>query len=92
MLDWCFNAERPNILNSEGETVKESGKSFFSAEIISAVAVKKTGFKQISEEEWIDLTDSMIDETLYWSIPEGEWSIFVFYTTQEGGKLRHKGT
>ncbi|WP_259280206.1 hypothetical protein IGI84_002311 [Enterococcus sp. DIV0008] len=91
MLDWCFNAERPNILNSERETVKESGKSFFSAEIISAVAVKKTGFKQISEENWIDLTDSIIDETLYWSIPEGEWSIFVFYTTQEGGEASTQG-
>lgn len=91
ILDWVTVGARPNIMNvgvdkEDAPYLKEQ-----QTEIISIVAAKKKGFNEIFEEEWIDLYDFVENDTLYWDIPEGEWSIFIFYTTYEGGEAATQG-
>lgn len=87
MLDWLVSKKRPSILGSE--IVDE--KPDFSSEIVAIIAAKNTGFKEIAEETLLNLTPYIQKKTLYWDIPEGEWSIYVFFTTQEGGEAATAG-
>lgn len=37
-------------------------------------------------QTFIELTDQIQDGILYWDIPEGNWSVFVMFTTRAGGE------
>lgn len=91
VLDWTTMGNRPNVLNvGVDERVAEKGKTVQS-EIVSIVAARKKEFNEIEAAELRDLTDLIKGDTLYWDIPSGEWSVFVFYTTQEGGEASTEG-
>ena len=89
MLDWLVSAGRPSILGAE--STKEEAHDAFQPEILSVVAAKKTAFKEIEEDTLIDLTSFINKKTLYWDMPDGEWSIYVFFTTQDGGEASTQG-
>lgn len=83
ILDWVFKSSRPNILS--GEAINESSvEDLISESLVSIIAAKKVAYNKVDETTFIDLTDKVYKDTLFWDIPEGEWSIFIFYRTFEG--------
>ncbi len=91
LLDWLVS-ERPNIMNVGTEVEKLSAHSNnIKNEILGIFAAKKTAYSEIDEEIIIDLSEYMNERTLFWSVPEGEWTIFALYTIFEGGEEATKG-
>lgn len=81
LLEWTKQSGRPNILNAintKAESLKPT--------ILSIVAAKKTGYEEIDSSTLIDLKEFIVGDTLYWDIPEGEWSFFVLLETYDGGE------
>lgn len=91
ILDWVTAPYRPNIMNGNEETGVYDHSESYESEIVTVVAAKKSGDKEIIEDTLIDLSSFVKNKTLYWDMPEGEWSIFILYTTQEGGENATEG-
>lgn len=84
ILDWVTSSTRPNVMSVGTEKSVEKEFPRFDSRIIEVVAARKTSFREIDTTSLISLTSKIVDSTLFWDIPDGEWSIYIFYTTQEG--------
>ena len=91
MLEWATASERPNIMSVGVEQSSDYKLNANKSQIISVIAARKKDFNSIYEEEMLDLTECVKGDTLYWDIPSGEWSIFIFFTTTEGGEASTEG-
>lgn len=78
------------LLNSAFQTRYTTGEGD-SANVKAVVAAKKTDFETIDETTLVELTDFVKENVLYWDIPKGEWSIFVFLETVDGGEAATEG-
>ncbi len=88
LLKWVLSG-RPNVMQvgvdqKEEEEVKES-------QIKAVIAAKKTRYEGIDSQTLINLTDNIKEDTLYWDIPAGDWSILVFTETNDGGEESTNG-
>ena len=91
ILDWASGGSRPNIMAVGVENDVQDDINSEDSNIISVVAARKKSFKEIEEESLLSLTHLVKGKTLYWDMPEGEWSVYIFYTTQEGGEQATEG-
>ena len=56
-------------------------------ELLAVTAVKRSDkVDGIVDESICDLTDLVADGRLYWSVPEGDYRIFLFVKTRYGGE------
>lgn len=90
LVSWAAGS-RPNIMSVGKEAGVEQVTQNIGNKIIAVLASRKSGFKQIDSHTTIDLTDCVVNGTLIWNIPEGDWTISVLYTTQEGGEVATEG-
>ena len=60
------------------------------AKILAVVAARREETSTQLTGEFIDITEQVQDDVLYWAVPEGFWRIFIFTTTSDGGSERQK--
>ena len=65
-------------------------KAWFNSDeetLVNVVAAKRIdGVDKIDGESLIDLTALITDGIMYWDVPEGNWRIFIFISTRNGGE------
>lgn len=55
--------------------------------LIAIIAARRVnGSDQIDPSSFIDLTSQISDGVLYWDVPNGNWRIFLFIRTRQGGE------
>lgn len=90
LIKWTTR-DRPNFMSVGTEMYMDTEQATSINKIVSVVAAPKTGYKKIEDSQLIDLTQNVNGDMLYWDIPDGEWSIFVNYETQNGGEKATEG-
>lgn len=56
-------------------------------EVVRIVAARRRDMhEELYDESFCDLTEYCEDGILYWDVPEGEWRVFIFLKTREGGE------
>lgn len=91
LLDWLIS-ERPNIMNVGTENSSLAlDSSLEKNELLGIFAAKKISYNEIDEKTIIDLSSLVNNHTLFWDVPEGEWTVFALFTTTEGGEVATSG-
>lgn len=66
--------------------VDASGLGDCEAILLGAYAYRRLpGIQETCQYDFIDLTDQIQDNYLYWDVPEGVWRIFFYYQSRIGG-------
>ena len=91
ILKW-LTLERPNIMNvgTESYTLKQSNE-YDPSKIFGIYAAKKIGFNKIDEKTIIKIDWNKSEDTFFWDVPVGEWSIFAVFLTKKGGEQATQG-
>jgi hypothetical protein len=56
-------------------------------QLVRVVVARRTdGVDKLAGESLTDVTDKVVDDVLYWDIPDGYWRVFVFVRTRNGGE------
>ena len=88
-VNWALEQGRGGGLEVGIETKENKNKNKIKeipSKIIKVIAAKKIGYEKIDENSFVDLTKFLKDGIVRWNIPQGEWSIFTFVQTTEGGE------
>lgn len=64
--------------------VNNQGRQFDDDRLLAVVASRITEGNAV-DDSLLDLTNKIMDGTLYWDVPAGLWRIFVLYYTRNGG-------
>ena len=84
-----LNDARMNLRFLKGKPWQQKGREHDEIlGIYAAQRVDHTSHKRdpILTDTLIDVTDKLEEGILYWDIPQGNWSIFVVFTTRIGGE------
>ncbi|MEZ2715127.1 glycoside hydrolase [Niallia circulans] len=92
-LDFVGPLEDATILVNRGNTKQlfSKEKEYIPDKLLKIIAAKRTGNSSFDSTSFIDITNFEINGILNWSIPEGQWRIFVLMETIDGGEPQTEG-
>lgn len=92
IVKWMAGGDRNSVM-SVGTGADELSNQLKNStdKIIAVLAAKLVDFQTIDSNSMVDLTEKMIDGTVYWDLPEGNWRVFTLVETFDGGEAATEG-
>ncbi len=59
-------------------------------ELLAVIAARRDAETGSLSGEFMDITANVVNDRLYWDVPDGYWRVFVLCTSAEGGSERQK--
>lgn len=92
IVKWMAGGDRNSVMSVGTDADSLSSQLKDSTDKIMAVlAAKLVDYQTIDPNTMVELTDKMVDGTVYWDLPEGNWRVFTLVETFDGGEAATEG-
>lgn len=92
IVKWMAGGDRKSIMavgTDNNQLIAELAKE--EEKIIAVLAAKVADFQTIDSQSVVDISDLLIDGTVYWDVPPGIWRVFTLVETFNGGEASTEG-